>query len=81
MGDSISKDFDVYINGYLFNWKYICKIRSFTGAKKQDMEDCGNFSKRDFDPSLFLIQIGLNELSREDTPKTITFQDQNSGIQ
>lgn len=44
------------------------------------MEDCGNFSKRDFDPSLFLIQIGLNELSREDTPKTITFQDQNSGI-
>ena len=47
------------------------KVRPFSSTKRLDMQDYIKPTKRDFDPSLYLLHVGINDFSPEDTPEAI----------
>ena len=65
--------------GYLLigsiNRKYIVKPRPFSLAKITEKKDYIKPTKSDFDPNLYIIHIGTNDVSQEDSPKTILEQE------
>ena len=66
LGDSIVKD----VGGYLLtesNRKFILKVRLFSSAKTINMEDHIKLTKRDFNPDLYILHLGTNDLSLDDT--------------
>ena len=69
IGDSMIKD----VNGYLLtgslNRKYIVKVRHFSCAKTSDMECYITPTKKDFDPGIYILHVGTNDLTLDDTPK------------
>ena len=64
------------VDGYLFtgslNRKYIVKIRPSSSAKTSDMEYYITLTKSDFDPGIYILHDGTNDLTLNDTPKEIT---------
>ena len=72
LGDSMVK----YVNGYLLmgsiNRKFIVKVRTFSSAKTINMEDYTKLNKRDFNPNLFILHVGTNDLSLDGTPEVIS---------
>ena len=66
LGDSMVKDVD----GYLLtgsNRNFIVKVRPFTSAKTIDMEEYTKPTKRYFNPDLYILNVGTNDLSLDDT--------------
>ena len=64
------------VGGYLLtgslNRKYIVKVRPFSSAKTSDMEYYITPTKRDFDPGIYILHLGSNDLTLDDTPEEIT---------
>ena len=64
------------IGGYLLTGsikrKFVVKVRPFSSAKTVDVQDHIKPTKRDFDPLLYLLHVGTNDLSLEDTPEAIS---------
>lgn len=54
------------MDGYLvagsLNKKFIVKARPFSSAKTEDMHDFLKPTKRDFDPNIFILHVGTNNL-------------------
>ena len=54
------------MDGYLvagsLNKKFIVKARPFSSAKTEDMHDFLKPSERDFDPNIFILHVGTNNL-------------------
>ena len=66
LGDSMVKDVD----GYLLtgsNRKFIVKVRPFSSAKTIGMEDYTKPTKREFNPELYILHVGTNDLLLDDT--------------
>ena len=72
IGDSMIKDVDGYLLAGSLNRKYIVKIRPFSSAKTSDMEYCITPTKRDFDPGIYILHVGTNDLTLNGTPEEIT---------
>ena len=54
--------------------KVIVNVRPFLSAKTVDMQYYIKPTKRNFDPSLYILHFGTNNLSLEDTPYAISKQ-------
>ena len=71
IGDSMVKK----INGYLFtssiNHRYIVKVGPSLSAKTIDMVDYTKPTKRDFNPDVYLLHVGTNDLSSNKSPEQI----------
>ena len=52
--------------------KFIVKVRPFLSAKTVEMQDYIKPTKPDFEPSLYLLHVGTNDLLLEDTPKAMS---------
>ena len=63
------KDIDGYLLTGSIKRKFIVKVRPFSSAKTLDMQDYIKPTKRDFDQFLYLLYVGNNGLSLEDTPE------------
>ena len=63
------EDVDGYILTGSINRKYFVKVRPFSSAKSTDIKDY--VKPRNFDPSLYILPTGTNDLSLEDSPETI----------
>ena len=72
LGDSMVKDVDGYLLTGSINGNFIVKVRPFSSAKTIDMEDYTKPTKRDFNPDLYIIHVGTNDLSLDDTPEVIS---------
>ena len=63
------------IDGYLLtksiNHKFLVKVRPFTTAKTIDIYDHLKLTSRDFNPDLFIIQVGTNDLPLKKTSNEI----------
>ena len=63
------------IDGYLLtksiNHKFLVKVRPFTTAKTIDMYDHLKPTLRDFNPGLFIIHVGTNDLPLNKTSNKI----------
>ena len=66
------KDIDGYLLTESIKRPFIVKVLPFSLAKTVDMQDYIKPTKREFDPSLYLLHVGTNDLSLEDTPETIS---------
>ena len=66
------KDIDGYLLTGSINRKFIVKVRPFLPAKTIDMEDYTKPTKRDFNPDLYILHVGTNDLSLDDTPEVIS---------
>ena len=64
------------IDGYLLtssiNHKYIVKVRPFLSAKTIDMVDYIKPTQRDFNPDVYLLHVGTNDLSSNKSPEQIS---------
>ena len=50
---------------------FIVKVRPFSSAKTIDMEEYTKPTKRDFNPDLYMLHVGTNDLSLNDMPELI----------
>ena len=48
------------------------KVRPFSLAKTSDMEYYITPTKRDFDPGIYILHVGTNDITLNGTPKEIT---------
>ena len=62
LGDSMVKDVDGYLLTGSINREFIVKLRLFSSAKTIDMEDYTKPTKRDFNPDLYILHVGTNDL-------------------
>ena len=60
------------INTSSVNHKYIMKVRPFLSAKTTDMLDYIKPTKRDFNPDVYLLHVGTNDLSSNMSPEQIS---------
>ena len=72
LGDSMVKDVDGYLLTGSINRKFVAKVRTFSSAKTIDMEDYTKPTKRDFNPDLYILHVGKNDLSLDDRPEVIS---------
>ena len=66
------KDVDGYLLTGSINRKFVAKVRTFSSAKTIDMEDYTKPTKRDFNPDLYILHVGKNDLSLDDRPEVIS---------
>ena len=66
------QDVDGYLLTGSINRKFIVKVRAFSSAKTTDMKDYTKPTKRDFNPDLYILHVGINDLSLDDTPEVIS---------
>ena len=59
--DSMVKDIDGYLLNKYNNRKLVVKVRTFSSAKTIDMKRLHQIHKRDFNPDLYILQIGTKE--------------------
>ena len=48
------------------------KVRPFSSAKTNDIEDYITPTKRDFNPGIYILPVGTNDVTLDDTPKETT---------
>ena len=72
IGDSMVKKIDGYLLTSSVNHKYIVKVRPFLSAKTIDMLDYIKPTKRDFNPDVYLLHVGTNDLSSSKSPEQIS---------
>ena len=67
------KDVDSYhlLTGFI-NRKFNVKVKPFSSAKPIDIEDHTKPTKRDFNPDLYILHAGTNDLSLYDFLKLIS---------
>ena len=70
IGDSMVKKIDGYLLTSSVNHKYIAKVRPFLSAKT--MLDYIRPTKRDFNPDVYLLHVGTNDLSTNKSPEQIS---------
>ena len=70
--DSIIKDVDGYLLTGSLNRKYIVKLIPFWSAKTSDMEYYITPTKRDFDPGIYILHVGINDQTLDDKPEEMT---------
>ena len=63
------KDVDDYLLTGSINGNFIIKARPFSSPKTIEMEDYTKPTKRDFNPDLYMLHVGTNDLSLDDTLK------------
>ena len=66
------KDVDDYVLTGSINKKFIVKVRPFSSVKTVDMEDYTKPTKRDFNSDLYILHVGTNDLSLDDTLEVIS---------
>ena len=65
------KDVDGCLLTGSLNKKFFVKVRPFASAKTGDMHDYLKSTKKDFDRSIFILHVGTNNLSTNDSCKMI----------
>ena len=71
VGDSMIKKIDGYLLIKFIYHKFLVKVRPFTTAKTVDMFDHLKPALRDFNPGLFTIHVGTNNLPLNKTSNEI----------
>ena len=71
VGDSIIKKIDGYPLTKSINHKFLITVRPFTTAKTIDLYDHLKPTLRDFNPGLFSIHVGTNDLALNKTSNEI----------
>ena len=71
VGDSKIKKIDRYLLTKSINHKFLVKVRPFTTAKTIDIYDHLKPTLRDFNPGLFIIHVGTNDLPLNKTSNKI----------
>ena len=59
------------VDGFLLRQKIIVKVRHFSSEETQETQDHLNPTKRDFNPNIFILHVGTNNLSTIDSRKII----------
>ena len=72
VGDSMVKKIDGYLLTSSINHRYIVKVRPFLSAKTIDMVDYIKPTQRDFNPDVYLLHVGTNDLSSNKSPEQIS---------
>ena len=72
IGDSMVKKTDGYLLTSSINHRYIVKVRPFLSAKTIDMVDYIKPTQRDFNPDVYLLHVGTNDLSSNKSPEQIS---------
>ena len=72
IGDSMVKDVDGYLLTGSIKRKFIMKVRPLSSARTVDIQVYIKSTKCHFDPSLYLLHVGTNDLLLEDTPEAIS---------
>ena len=72
IGDSMVKKIDGYLLTSSVNHKYIVKVRSFLSTKTIDMLDYIKPTQRDFNPDVYLLDVGTNNLSFNKSPEQVS---------
>ena len=72
LGDSMMKDVDGYLLTGSINRKSIVKARPISSAQTINIENYTKLSKRDFNPNLYILRVGTNDFSLNDTPDVIS---------
>ena len=72
LGDSMVKDVDGYLLTGSINRKSIVKARPISSAQTINIENYTKLSKRDFNPNLYILRVGTNDFSLDDTPDVIS---------
>ena len=80
IGDSMVKKIDGYLLTSSINDRYIVKVRPFLSAKTIDMVDYIKPTQRDFNPDVYLLHVGTNDLSSNKSPKQISLDILNLAI-
>ena len=66
------KKTDGYLLTSSINHRYIVKVRPFPLAKTIDMVDYIKPTQRDFNPDVYLLHVGANDLSSKKFPEQIS---------
>ena len=72
IGDSMVKKIDGYLLTNSINHRYIVKLRPFHSAKTIDVVDYIKPTQRDFNPDVYLLHVGTNDLSTNKSPEQIS---------
>ena len=72
IGDSMVKKIDEYLPTSSLNQKYIVKVRPFLSAETIDMLDYIKPTQRDFNPDVYLLHVGTNDLTSNKSPEQIS---------
>ena len=72
IGDSMVKKIDGYLLTSSISHRYIVKVRPFLSAKTIDMVDYIKPTQRDFNPDVYLLHVGTNDLSSNKSPEQIS---------
>ena len=72
IGDSLVKKIDGCLLTSSVNHKYIVTVRPFLSAKTIDMLDYIKPTKKDFNPNVYLLHVGTNDLSSKKSPEQIS---------
>ena len=62
LGDSMVKGVGGHLLTGSINRTFVVKARLFSSAKTIDMEDYTASTKRDFNPDLYILHVGTNDL-------------------
>ena len=72
IGDSMVKKIGGYLVTSSINHRYIVKLKPFLSAKTIDMVDYIKPTQRDFNPDVYLLHVGTNDLSSNKSPEQIS---------
>ena len=72
IGDSMVKKIDGYLLTSSVSQKYIVKVRPFLSPKTIDMLDYIKQTQRNFNPDVYLLHVGTNDLSSNKSPEHIS---------
>ena len=65
------KNVDGYLLTRYLNRNFIVKVRPFSLAKTSDISDYIKPTKKDFNPDIYVLQVGTNDLILSDAPEQI----------
>ena len=65
------KNVDEYLLTGSLNSKPIVKVRPFSSSKTSDMSNYIKPTKKDFNPDIYDLQVGTNDLTLSDAPEQI----------
>ena len=72
IGNSMVKDIDGYLLTGSIKIKFIGQVRPYSSSETVDMQDYVKPTKRDFDPFLYILHDGTNDLWLEVTLEAIS---------
>ena len=72
IGNSLIKKIDVYLLTSSVSHRYIVKVRLFLSVKTVDMFDYIKLMQRDFNPGVYILHVGTNDLSSDKSLEKIS---------